>query len=415
LDSEAATIASVTKSLSDVEAFLRRFVVYPSEHACVAHVLWIAHTHLMDVWESTPRIAFLSPERESGKTRALEVTELLVPRPVMSVNATPAYLFRKVSAPEGTPTILYDEVDTVFGPKARDNEDVRGMLNAGHRKGATAGRCVVRGKVVETEELPAYCAVALAAIGGLPDTILSRAIIVRMRRRTKRERIKAYRRRVYKNEGHALRDELAAWANSVKVKFTNTYPEMPNGVEDRAADAWEPLLAVAEAAGGEWARRARDAAVALVEEAKESTPSLGVKLLADVRAVFNKAQADRLPTHTILDKLCAIEESPWGDLRGKPLDARRLAQMMRSYEIRPEARRDGESVYRGYARADLEDAWSRYLDPLPAPPPETATPVTSVTAGLEGCHGGHNGDGRVTDVAGVTHSPGMTDGGEERF
>jgi hypothetical protein len=416
LDSEAAASANVTKMLSDVEAFIRRFVVYPSVHALVAHVLWIAHTHLMDVWESTPRIAFLSPERESGKTRALEVTELLVPRPVMSVNATSAYLFRKVSAPEGTPTILYDEADTVFGPKARDNEDVRGMLNAGHRRGATAGRCVVRGKVVETEELPAYCAVALAGIGDLPDTILSRAIVVRMRRRTKGETIKAYRRRVYKNEGHALCDELAAWASRVKARFTNTYPEMPNGVEDRAADAWEPLLAVAEAAGGEWPRRAREAAVALVKEAKESTPSLGVKLLADVLAVFNDARADRLATHTILDKLCAMEESPWGDLRGKPLDARRLAQMLGSYRIKPEVRRDGEKTYRGYARADLEDAWSRYLDPLPAPPPEPVTPVTGVTSGLDGRHVGHNGEGGVTDVAGVTHLPGMTaDAGEERF
>jgi hypothetical protein len=137
--------------LDRVEDFLARFVAYPSEAARIAQTLWIAHTHLMSVWESTPRIAFLSPEPASGKSRALEVTELLVPRPVHAVNTTPAYLFRKVSDPEGPPTILYDEIDTVFGPKAKDNEDIRGMLNAGHRRGATAGRCVVRGKIVETE------------------------------------------------------------------------------------------------------------------------------------------------------------------------------------------------------------------------------------------------------------------------
>lgn len=148
--------------LEDVYSFLGRFVAYPSDHARVAHTLWIAHTHLMDCWNSTPRIAFLSPEPASGKTRALEVSELLVPRPVEAVNVSPAYLFRKVASEQGRPTILFDEIDTVFGPKARDNEEVRGLLNAGHRKGAVAGRCVVRGKVVETEELPAYCAVALA-------------------------------------------------------------------------------------------------------------------------------------------------------------------------------------------------------------------------------------------------------------
>src|SRR6476646_4257702 len=111
------------KLLNDVHAFLGRFVAYPSEHAQVAHSLWITHAHLMDAWESTPRIAFLSPEPASGKSRALEVTELLVPRPVCAVNVTPAYLFRKVGDEDGRPTVLYDEIDTVFGPKARDSNE----------------------------------------------------------------------------------------------------------------------------------------------------------------------------------------------------------------------------------------------------------------------------------------------------
>jgi hypothetical protein len=101
--------------LNDVRSFLSRFVVYPSEHAKIAHALWVAHAHLMGAWESTPRIAFLSPEPGSGKTRAMEVTELLVPNPVAAVNVTPAYLFRKVGSENGPPTILFDEIDTVFG------------------------------------------------------------------------------------------------------------------------------------------------------------------------------------------------------------------------------------------------------------------------------------------------------------
>lgn len=63
----------------------------------------------------------------------------------------------------------YDEIDTVFGRKARENEEIRGLLNAGHRRGAVAGRAVVRGRTVTTEEIPAYCAVALAGIGELPE------------------------------------------------------------------------------------------------------------------------------------------------------------------------------------------------------------------------------------------------------
>ena len=113
----AEDIPDAAELLGDVRTFLSRFVVYPSEHELIAHTLWIAHTWLMDCWDSTPRIAFLSPEPGSGKSRALEVTEPLTPRPVHAVNTSPAYLFRKVSDEAGPPTILYDEIDTVFGSK----------------------------------------------------------------------------------------------------------------------------------------------------------------------------------------------------------------------------------------------------------------------------------------------------------
>jgi hypothetical protein len=202
IESDARQGDSVLKRVYE---FLGRFVSYPSEHAHVAHTLWCAHAHMMESWESTPRLAFLSAEPASGKTRALEITELLVPNPVAAVNVSPAYLFRKVGGEERV-TLLYDEIDTVFGPKARENEELRGLLNAGHRKGAVAGRCVVRGKSIETEEIAAYSAVALAGIGWLPDTILSRSVIIRMRRRHAGERVEQYRCRVHAPEGFQLRD-----------------------------------------------------------------------------------------------------------------------------------------------------------------------------------------------------------------
>ena len=402
-DREAADAAADTALLADVEAFLARFVVYPSAHARVAHVLWIAHTHLMDAWESTPRLAFLSPEPASGKSRSLEVTELLVPRPVSAVSATPAYLFRKVSDKAGPPTILYDEIDTVFGPKAKENEEVRGMLNAGHRRGAMAGRCVVRGKTVETEELPAYCAVALAGLGNLPDTILTRAVVVRMRRRAPGEAVEPYRRRIHSPEGFAVRERLERWASLHRVTATGAYPSMPAGVEDRAADVWEALLTVADAAGGDWPRRGREAAVSLVSEAGTSTPSLGVRLLADLRQVFS--DADKLTTQVILGRLVALEEAPWGDLRGKPLDARRLSQLLRAYDVRPEVFRLGEETFRGYVRANgLVDAWARYLGPPPQAP-ESVTAVTTATPPINGAYAASLCEAPVTDVSGVTRNP----------
>lgn len=362
--------------LDEIERYLGRFVAYPSEQAKVAHTLWIVHTHCMDEWDSTPRIAFLSPEPGSGKTRAMEITETLVPRPVEAVNTTPAYLFRKVSDPDGAPTILYDEIDTLFGPRAKDNEEIRGMLNAGHRRGAMAGRCIVHGKTVTTEELPAYCAVGLAGIGSVPDTILSRSVVIRMRRRTASERIEPYRRRLHSQTGYALRDRLAIWAE--QFSLDGSYPDMPAGVEDRDADVWEALLAVADDAGEKWPSRARVAAVTLVTLSKESTPSLGVRLLGDIREIFG--DADQLATETILQRLNDLDEAPWNDLRGKSLEPRRLANYLRPYGIKSKTIRISTSTAKGYTREDLSDAWERYLD---TDSDRSVTAVTNVTNELE--------------------------------
>jgi hypothetical protein len=346
--------------LDEVERFLVRFIAYPSESARVAHVLWVAHTHRMDSWESTPRIAFLSPEPGSGKTRGLEATEPLVPRPVHAVNATPAYLFRKVSDEAGLPTILFDEVDTIFGPKAKDNEDVRGMLNAGHRKGAVAGRCVVRGVTVVTEELPAYCAVALAGLDDLPDTIMSRSIVIRMRRRAPNELVEPFRWRINGPEGQAIGERLAAWTAAVELEW----PAIPAQITDRNADCWEPLLAMADAAGVDWPNRARVAAVALVADSMAATPSLGVRLLADLRTVFGDSEV--MSSEDVLAALVRMDEAPWGDIRGRELDARSLSRRLAKYGVRPKVVRIGDRTPRGYAAADLSDPWSRYLPVIEA-------------------------------------------------
>lgn len=362
--------------LNQVYDLIGRFVAYPSEHDRVAHALWIAHAHAMDAWESTPRLAFLSEEPASGKTRALEVSEPLVPRPVEAVNVSPAYLFRKVADEAGRPTILFDEIDTVFGPKAKENEEIRGLFNAGHRKGAVAGRCVVIGKQVKTEEIPAYCALAVAGLGDLPDTILTRSVVIRMRRRSSDEKVEAWRRRIHAPEAQEIRDQLALWAETALGSVIDTWPEMPDGVTDRDADVWESLLAVADVAGGTWPERARAAAVALVTRVKETSPSLGVRLLSDLRNVFDTA--DKLSTDTILKQLHKIDEAPWGDIRGKPLNDLGLAKRLKGYGIKPKPVRIGGDVCRGYDRQDFHDAWKRYLPPLPA---KSVTAITNVTEG----------------------------------
>ena len=315
------------------------------------------------------------------------MSELLVPNAVEAVNVTPAYMFRKCGGGDGPPTILFDEIDTVFGVKAKEHEELRALLNSGHRRGATAGRCVVRGKIVETEEISSYAAVALAGLGWLPDTILSRSIIIRMRRRAPDEKIEAFRRRVHAPAGEALRRKLAGWAVTVLDEATEARPEMPVGVEDRAADMWEPLLTIGDIAGDKWPNRARAAAIALVAVTRDVEPSLNIRLLADLRSIFttrmvaaSAAQPPGLPTKVVLTALRDLEDAPWGDLKGKPLSDNQLSRRLRNYEVRsrnlcPNHNRSEEC--KGYHLADLSDVWRRYLPPLSEKPVAAVAAVAS--------------------------------------
>jgi hypothetical protein len=346
--------------LDDVRQFIARFVAFPDQHALNAVSLWAAHAHLVDKGESSPRLALLSPEPGSGKTRTLEILELLTPRSMAVLNASVAPIFRSIEAER--PTLLMDEVDALFNRSAKSDDpaaDLRALLNAGHRRGATIPRCV--GPTHEVKRFPVYAAVALAGLGDLPDTLMSRSVIIRMRRRAPGERIDPFRHRVNSPDGLALQVRLAGWADAVADRVADAWPEMPTGVTDRPADVWEPLLAVADAAGDHWPGTARDACTALCAVAATREASLGVRLLADLRDVFGGA--DSLDTDTILGKLLALGEAPWADLRGKPLDPRGLARRLRQYGIAStKVWTNGKSL-RGYKRDDLWDTWSRYLPP----------------------------------------------------
>jgi hypothetical protein len=149
---------------------------------------------------------------------------------------------------------------------------------------------------------------------------------------------------------------------------------MPSEVVDRDADVWEALIAVADAAGGQWPARARAAAVALVVASKEGEPSLGVRLLADLRTVFG--EQEQATTKAILAALHDLPEAPWHDLRGKPLDERGLAYRLRQYGIKSRNIAVGDTRPKGYTRADLHDAWARYTPP---PPATSATSATNAT------------------------------------
>lgn len=357
--------------LERVMHFAGRFICYPSIETHIAHTLWIAHAHFIEAWQSTPRLAFLSPEPGSGKSRAMEITGLLVPRALLMVNSTPAFMLRAISDPEGRPTFLCDEIDTIYGERGRGNEELRGLINSGYRKGASTGKCGGSNGHFVPEFFETYAAIALAGLGSLPDTVMSRAVIIRLRKKGPQERIEHYRLRQHEALGHALRDELATWALITVDTARDLVPMMPPGIEDRNADVWEPLVAVADLAGGRWPTRAREAAHALIAATKSTVePTLGVQLLNDVRDCFG--DRNHVSTAEIIKSLTTLEEAPWADLRGRRLDPRTLAQLLGDYGIKSVSiRLEVGSTPKGYKRADFYDAWERYLPSLgstPQPP-----------------------------------------------
>jgi len=368
---ERTTANELAGLLDDVHAFLGRFVAYPSDHAHVAHTLWAAHAHAVDAFTTTPRLAFLSPEPESGKTRALEILELLTPNPLLALNVNPAPLFRLIESER--PTLLLDEVDAIFTQRGKDdtNEDLRALLNSGYRRGATIPRC--HGPKHDVKRFPVYAAVALAGLGDLPDTLMTRAVIIRMRPRAPAEHIDDFDYDFHAKTGHDLRDRLAACLDGIKLD----YPDIPQGVTDRARECWRPLLAIAEAAGDHWPDRGRAACAELVKVTRNREASLGIKLLTDLRMVFGSK--DAMHTVDILKALRDLDESPWDDLRGKPLAARGLARMLRRYEVTSTKVKIAKVSLQGYRREHLWPVWERYLSSVSAQPepPEPPEPPRS--------------------------------------
>ena len=350
--------------LDEIGAFVSRFNAFPDEHCVPALALWYAHTHAIEHFYVTPRLIVSSAEPGSGKTRVLEVAQYLVHAPEMTISASTAALFRMVSA--APLTILFDEVDAIFNPKNGGNyEDLRAMLNAGYKRSATIARCVGDAKAMKVQRFAVYAACALAGIAGhMPDTITTRAITIHMKRRRPDERVEPFKTRRIEAEAEPLRDRLAGWVGSLGDRLDDVEPEMPDGVTDRAAEIWEPLVAIADAAGGHWPETARAACAHFVHNADPHKGSLGIRLLADLRDLYQTRHADRLPTGAILEALQGMDEAPWADLYGKPLDARRLAKELGRYGVEPTVYKAEGKPTRGYlvtGEHGLADAWNRYL------------------------------------------------------
>ncbi|MDQ2987111.1 MAG: DUF3631 domain-containing protein [Armatimonadota bacterium] len=383
----------VGEILAKVEQFLRKYIAFQSDAECYAVTLWIAHTWVIELADTSPILAVTSAERECGKTRLFEVLELLCRNSWRVVSPTEAVLFRKIE--RDCPTLLLDETDTIFGAKAAPNaESVRAILNAGNRKGTTIPRTESNGKKFELKDFSVFCPKAVAGIGRLPDTVTSRSIPICMKRRCSSEPVDRFRFPHAKVVASSITEMLEVWSeNFAPIDSFNM--EAPDELSDRAQEGWILPLQIASAAGGDWPERARLSAIALHESNDNDMP-VGTRMLIDMRTMFDHFDLDKVSTDQVIDFLLAIEESGWGNYGRHGLTRHSLAHLLRQYEIRPFQSREGGEPSRGYARSGFEDAWKRFC---PTVLENSVTNVTPLPSG--GSEYGANGNS-VTDVTDVT-------------
>ncbi|MBV9166214.1 MAG: DUF3631 domain-containing protein [Solirubrobacterales bacterium] len=373
--------------LADVCGVLQRFMVLPSEHAAVAIALWVAHTWAFEAAYCTPYLGIRSAAKRSAKTRLEELLELVVRRPWRVAAASEAAMFRKIAS--DCPSLLLDVGDAIFGSKTEATEPLRALLNAGNRPGAAVARVVGEGANLVPVDFSVYCPKVLAGIitTRWPDTILDRSIIVTLQRKRPDEHVERLRHRKLAAETEALRAKLARWAHEHAEALAEAEPQLPAQLNDRAAEAWEPLLAIADLAGSEWGVRARRAAVKLADVGAESDAH-GVLALAALRDVFGDQEA--LHTDPILKALNDDDQLPFGDYRkGAGLNSRGLAKLLEPYAIRPQRPYVEGVQARGYKREQFTDAWARYCpqkddSETETPPGDGSDPSSRLKASSDG-------------------------------
>jgi hypothetical protein len=361
------TVVDGAELLDEITDAIRRHVIMPP-HSAEAIALWVVLTHLLDRFLISPRLALRSVTKQCGKTTTLDIIARLVRRPLSTVNTSPAAMFRIIESDQ--PTLLVDEADAFL----KDNEELRGIINSGHRQGG----CVLR---VEGDQHEArafatfatFAPCAIAAIGSLPGTIMDRSVVIDLARRKPDEKIEAFRL-----DRTAVLDEIARrivrWAEDNADAIAVHDPEVPPGIYNRNADNWRPLFQIADVAAGEWPQRARAAAMAGAPDLDEV--SLLELLLGDIRDIFAAMPGDdfldpkakRISSAELIKELCDIEPRPWAEFgkSGKAITQNKLARLLKPLAIPPILMRitaeDGiEDRARGYALHQFAEAFERYL------------------------------------------------------
>ena len=361
--------------LDAASAAIKRFVVL-DDAAADAVAIWCVATHTFQSFEVFPRLALLSATLRCGKTTLRDVVAGLVPKPLPADNIMAAALFRTVEI--ARPTLLLDEADTYLP----SNEDLRGIINSGHRRDGCVIRCVGDGH--EPRRFSTWAPVLLAQIGKPPATVYDRSIVIELRRKKLSEKVERFRGEA-RQDLQVLAQKAARWTHDCAAEFVQAKPVPLDDLDDRANDNWHSLLAVADTAGGPWPQRARNAARALAERVGHDAASTGEMLLADIRWVFDGKPeqcdgrlvteydpVDKMASADLVDHLVKIEGRHWAEWKaGKPITQNALARLLKPFKVTPGTiRLDSGHTPKGYKREAFEDAFERYRVSSIATPPQ---------------------------------------------
>jgi hypothetical protein len=360
--------------LDDLVGRVSQYVVLPTS-APEAIALWDVHTYAYELRDTTTYLGVESPEKRCGKTTLLCVLSELVNRPLPASNISSPAFFRVIQ--ELRPTLMIDEADT-FLPS---NEELRGILNSGYkRKLAYVVRVAHQGPNDPPESsadnvqinpavggepagrsrtlgiFSCWCPKVISQIGRLPETLADRCIMIRMQRKLATDECERFRNL----DGADLKRKCVRFVLDHSSEIAQARPEFPPGLNDRAADIWEPLLAIADIAGGRWPALARQAALDLTNGAQDRSPS--GSLLLDILFGFLQRDSERMFSRDLVTWLNGFADRPWMELKiGKEITERWLSQQLRPYGIRPRMLRIGEEQSRGYVESEMSPIFERYI------------------------------------------------------
>lgn len=329
--------------LDDIVDFMSDYVVFTDPHQADVLALWVLHTWAFDAAYATPYIYITSAEKQSGKTRVIEVVQALCRDSVVAAQVSGSSLFRIIEAQR--PTLFIDEVDAIFTGAA--NEDLRGMLNSGYKKNGSVLRTVPGKDGGEVKSFATFAPKLLAGIdnGAMPDTIADRCIRIVLKRKKAGQEVQRWMWRKVEGRVEALRADIEAWAEKNMEALLDIEPKEIEDISDRAFEIAEPLLAIAQRNRG-WTDRSREALVALLKgEADVLSP--GMKALLAAKEAMETTKLDKVFS---ADLAAALDMTP-----------KALGIILARYDIRPSTIRHGAQKAKGYYRRDFTDAWERYL------------------------------------------------------